>query len=210
MTDFFGYKRENPGQYLMSSDYAAIYLANSKARTTAADRLSLVQSTAVSYQHRVEPRFEAGSSEMYWLTGQAIGEISIGRLVGEAGFLAGFKNTLGVNASTTSTSNGVIGTLEFKAGYVDGNQDVHTFSGGVMRSAAWSTSAGSLEISEAISVSVACLQSKNMGSAFTNLLAGTAGTAVGDMLTGNQNRITADVLSQAQAGVGGVVNSLVG
>ena len=213
MTDFFGYERKNPGQYLLSSDYAAIYMANSKSHTTAADKLTLVQSTAVSYQHRVEPRFEAGSSEMYWLTGQALGEISIGRLVGERGFLDGFRTTAGINPTQTNYHHGVIGSVEFKAGHVDGMQDVLTFGGGVLRSAAWQTSAGSLEISEAVTISVASLQSKNMANQFASLLGsligGVLGTAVTDMMSGNSSRIGSDVTDSAVGTTGLAARNLI-
>jgi hypothetical protein len=80
-TDFFGYKRQiKPNGQLISSEFATLSLEGS--------RLSLVQSVQASYGQRAEPKFEAGSASLYWVTGQPMGTINIGRLVGKGGLKA--------------------------------------------------------------------------------------------------------------------------
>ncbi len=158
--DFFGYQRSKVGTYIMSSDYASIYFANTAGGTgTPSNRAGLVQSSSVSYQHRVEPKFEAGSHELYWLTGQSMGAIALGRLVSERGFMDGIQSGGAANALT----KGIIGTVEFKAGQVNLRQDVVTMSGCVLQGVNFNTSVGGLEITESLTIQVALMQKKNTG-----------------------------------------------
>jgi len=76
--DFFGYKRNINAKEILSSDFALIGVKGS-------DTMGLVQGAQMSYQQRVEPRFEAGSSDLYWVNGQPSGQMRIDRLVGKSG-----------------------------------------------------------------------------------------------------------------------------
>lgn len=176
MNDFFGYTRHNPGQFVYSSDYSSVYFANTRGgATNESNRAGLVQSAAVSYQHRVEPRFEAGSSELYWCTGQSSGAVQMGRLVGDRGFLEGIRAG---RAGRGMREKGVLGTVEFKAGTVNVDQDVLTLGGCVLQGVAFSTSVGALEISEALTVQVAVMEKKNLGMT-AGLLQGVLGSIFG-------------------------------
>lgn len=159
--DFFGYTRHNAGKYLPTSDYSALYFANTAGGTgTPSKRAGLVQSTAVSYQHRVEPRFEIGSSDIYWVTGQAMGAVTMNRVVGERGFFDGVQ----VGGAGASLEKGVIGTVEFKAGGQVGlKQDVITMTGCVLQGFGINSSVGGLEVSEGITVNVGMMQKKALG-----------------------------------------------
>src|ERR1700761_7118098 len=91
--DLFAYTRNNVGSYLFSSDYSSIYFENSAGAglTTPAQRAGLIQNATCAYQHNVQPRFEAGSHNLYWVTGQSMGTLQLGRLIGDAGILAGIN-----------------------------------------------------------------------------------------------------------------------
>jgi len=79
-TDLFGYKRDVKAKELLSTDYAVLSIGD--------ERSKLVQSAQIQYNHRVEPRYEAGSSSLYWVNGQPIGQVNISRIIGSRGWLA--------------------------------------------------------------------------------------------------------------------------
>lgn len=54
--------------------------------------INLVQQFSVNYSHSVNAKFESGSGNLYWQTGQPQGVVNFGRLVGMDGFMAQFKN----------------------------------------------------------------------------------------------------------------------
>lgn len=83
--DFFGYSRRitEPGAAL-PSEFATIAFGDDAAHVL------LLQQFRLAYKHQVEPRYEIGSADLYWVTGQPMGEVSIGRAVGQEGFLAKF------------------------------------------------------------------------------------------------------------------------
>ncbi len=141
----------------MSSDYAAVFLSNTPGgRGSTAERLGLVQNAQLSYQHNVQPRFEVGSHELYFLTGQSIGAIGMGRLVGERGILEGISFGNAGNA----LRKGVMGAVEFKfgrLGLVDAQvrQDVVTLSGVVLQQIALNFGVGSFDVSESLSAQAA-------------------------------------------------------
>lgn len=158
--DFYGYERANAGQYLLSSDYAAIYFANTAGgASVSASRAGLVQSAGVSYQHAVQPRFEAGSHELYWLTGQAQGAVQIGRLISDKGILDGVRHGRGTN----DIRKGVLGGVEFKIGRlglqgISIKQEVLILSGCVLQQYSVSFSVGGLEVAEGMSIQCAMLK----------------------------------------------------
>lgn len=83
-TDMFGYSRRvhAPGEVL-SSEYATLAMEGG-------DNLTLLQSCQAGYTQQVQPVFEAGSSDLFWVAGQASGTCTIGRAVGKEGFLTKF------------------------------------------------------------------------------------------------------------------------
>jgi hypothetical protein len=87
--NILGYHREKTqdNMRLISSDYATLKMSDGAASPTG--EINLVQNARVSFQHNVTPRFEAGSAELYWLTGQSQGTVTIGRAVSRGGFFSG-------------------------------------------------------------------------------------------------------------------------
>ncbi len=158
--DFFGYERMNVGQYIYSSDYAALYFANTVGGSAvSAQKAGLVQSAAVSYQHNVQPRFEAGSHELYWLTGQSLGSVQVGRLVGQRGILEGVKSGNAPN----NIRKGVLGGVEFKIGRlglqgISVIQEVLILSGCVLSAYGISFNVGGLEVQESMTIQTALMK----------------------------------------------------
>ena len=158
--DFFGYERANAGQYIYSSDYASLFFANTPGGpATPAGRASMIQSCALSYQHNVIPKFEGGSHELYWLTGQSLGTLQVGRLVGDKGILEGIRSGNAAN----DIRKGILGGVEFKVGRtnlqgVAVKQEVIILSGCVL--AAWGISfnVGGLEVQEAMTIQTALVK----------------------------------------------------
>lgn len=158
--DFFGYERAQAGSYIYSSDYAAVFFANSPGGVAASARKAgLVQSAAVSYQHNVQPRFEGGSSELYWLTGQSMGTLQLGRLIGDRGILDGINH----GAARDDIRKGVLGGVEFKVGRlglkgVSVRQEVLVLSGCVLGAYGISFNVGGLEVQEALTIHTALVK----------------------------------------------------
>lgn len=168
-TDFFGFQRSKVGTYLYSSDYAAVYFGSQIASTTGAQvssgtgvKAGLVQSCSVAYQQTVQPRFEGGSSELYWVTGQALGTVQVGRLIGQNGLLNG------INTNTNALQNGLLGSIEFKVGRTAGvpvvavaaRQDVLVLKGCVLESYGAQFSVGSLDCAESVLIRCALVKRK--------------------------------------------------
>jgi len=83
--DIFNYKRSTQAKEILSADFATISFTDEKAK--------LVSSVQGGYSHTVQPRYEAGSSALYFVNGQPIGNLTIGRLVGSKGWFNYFRNT---------------------------------------------------------------------------------------------------------------------
>lgn len=83
--DFFGYNRKvtAPGTAL-PAEFATLTLGDDAAA------ILLLQQAQISYAHQVQPFFEIGSADLYWVTGQPSGTAQIGRVVGQEGFLQKF------------------------------------------------------------------------------------------------------------------------
>jgi hypothetical protein len=203
--DFYGYERDHAGTYLYSSDVAAIYFDNNGIDTP--QRAGLVQNVAASYQHAVLPRFEAGSSELYWVTGQAKGDVSVGRLVAFNGLLDGIQPGDG----STNLMNGILGGINIKIGKLAGSlravslpQSQLVLAGCVLQGYSCSFSAGALEVSEQLGIQVAFMKkvvgggTPAYGGAPTTTGSAAAGTGLGGAL--------ADAASVA-TGAAGVLNA---
>jgi hypothetical protein len=168
-TDFFGYTRAKAGQYLYSSDYAAVYFGSQVASTTGAQissgtgvKAGLTQGVSVAYQQTVQPRFEGGSSELFWVAGQSLGTIQVGRLIGQNGILDG------INVNTNALQNGLLGSIDFKVGRMSGvpivsvsaKQDVLVLKGCVFESYGAQFSTGGLDVSESMLIRAALIKRK--------------------------------------------------
>jgi hypothetical protein len=158
--DFYGYSRERVGQTIYSSDYASLYFANTAGGAKAsASKAALVQSAALAYNQQVIPRFEGGSHELFWLTGQSRGTLQVGRLVGDKGILDGIRYGSAVN----DVRKGVLGGVEFKIGRlgmqgVTVKQEVLILSGCMLSGWGVSFNTGGLDVSESMSVEVALVK----------------------------------------------------
>jgi hypothetical protein len=170
-TDFFGYQRSKTGRYLYSSDYAAVYFGSQIPSSTGAQvssgtgvKAGLVQSCSVAYQQTVQPRFEGGSSELYWVAGQSLGTIQVGRLIGQNGLLNG------INENTNAMQNGLLGSIEFKVGRTAGvpvvavsaRQDVLVLKGCVFESYGVAFSVGGLDVQESMLIRAALVKRKQL------------------------------------------------
>lgn len=165
-TDLFGYTKPTAGSYIFSSDYAALYFENSNGAVAAtpAQRAGLVQNSTVAYQQNIQPRFEGGSSALYWLAGQSIGTIQAGRLIGDAGILDGVT----VGGGGNDLRNGIIGGIDFKIGrkgahlnvnpLITTTQSILVLRGCVMSGYGASFSTGGLEVQEAMTIQCALIK----------------------------------------------------
>ena len=124
-----------------------------------ASRAGLVQNAAVSYQHNVQPRFEAGSHELYWLTGQSMGVVQVGRLISDKGILDGVRH----GRASNDIRKGILGGVEFKIGRlglqgISVKQEVLILSGCVLSAYGVSFNVGGLEVQEAMTIQTALLK----------------------------------------------------
>lgn len=147
-TDILGYTRDvKPNGQLYSSEFATISIGG---------RMSLVQSVQGSYGHTVQPRFETGSPTLYWLTGQPMGQVQIGRLVGKGGFFATFNQLENSCAELLSLTVGLDGNGGCTA--VQGAAGGLFLDGGVVANMSFGFSAGALEVQEGASIQVASMR----------------------------------------------------
>lgn len=201
--DFYGYSRQHPGKYLYSSDVAAIYFDNNCTGTV--QTAGLVQNVTANYQHSVLPRFEAGSSELYWVTGQAQGSVGMGRLISSAGLLQGVNP----GASGSSIENGILGDVQIKIGKQDNNlrsvnlsQNLLIMRGCVLSDYSCSFTTGALEVSESIAIKVALMKRDRVG--------GDASQGGGSARGGMGDGVNSGVGSGGGMGHNGQGNSLQG
>lgn len=143
MSNIFDYKRAGSTERIISSDYAALSFAG---------ELKLVQSAQLNYGHQVIPRFEAGSSELYWVTGQAQGRITIQRAVSQGGMFGG--------VDAEKAANGALIEFGMEVKKLDGGVSVTgatniNFTGGVVVNLTASVQTGSLDVSEGVEVAFA-------------------------------------------------------
>ena len=135
--EYFGYNRDTKTTTIPSADNMVIKLDGNE--------IGLAQSFQGQYQHRVEPRFELGSSTLYWVNGQPQGEVSVQRLVSSGqGLLSAFRSggdacgklrSLVIEGNSGSCPNLKLeGSLNFR--------------NGVLSSVQVSGQAGGLDISE--------------------------------------------------------------
>lgn len=160
-TNVLGYDRSDTTARLISSDYAAISFGTSE--------VGLVQSAQLNYGHQVIPRFEAGSSNLYWVTGQAQGRITVQRAVSSKGLFGSID--VGEAAKGTLAKFSLkIEDAGFTAGgniaNVSGDTNIN-FSGGVIVNITASVQTGNLDVSEGVEIAFAEM---DMGGAGGNVV----------------------------------------
>jgi len=144
MSDFLGYERKvRPNGTIATSELATLKVGG--------QRITLVQNVSASYQQQVNARFEAGSPTLYWVLGQPSGQISIGRLVGNGGFLDEFRN-IGDNCGELTDVN--IGLDGDGCAVVDTGSKV-TFRDAVPQQVTVGFDVGGLEVSEQLTLRAA-------------------------------------------------------
>jgi len=144
MSDYFGYTRDTQASQIISADNAIIDIGNGA--------LGLVQNFSGSYQHQVEPRFEMGSSTLFWVNGKPSGQFQVSRLVGRDGILAGFRSSGGSDACGGIRQLNV--SLDGGSCGVQGGSGV-SFSGAKLQSVSVQGQAGGFEIAESANFLVA-------------------------------------------------------
>jgi len=174
--DFYGYERDHAGTYLYSSDVAAIYFGNNGVGTP--QRAGLVQNVQASYQQSVLPRFEAGSSELYWVAGQSQGSVGVGRLVSFGGLLDGIAPGDG----STDLRNGILGSIFIKIGKLAGQlrqvqipQSQLIMKGCVLQGYSTTFTTGALEVAESMAIQVALMKKATSGGGGANVGSGLGG-----------------------------------
>tara|TARA_B100002019_G_scaffold268621_1_gene260742 strand:+ start:516 stop:971 length:456 start_codon:yes stop_codon:yes gene_type:complete len=146
MANIFSYERKQDTERLISSDYAAISFGGGE------QHLALVQSAQLNYGHQVIPRFEAGTSELYWVTGQAQGRVTIQRAVSQGGMFG--------NVDADKAAKGELIKFSMEVKDLDGGVTVTgtkniSFTGGVVVNLTASIQTGSLDVSEGVEVAFA-------------------------------------------------------
>ena len=142
--EFFGYERSADNKTVLSTDFAIISIAGS-------GRMGLVQEAQAQYEHRVEPRFEAGSSDLFWLNGQPQGQITFSRVIGTDGIFADIKEN-GCAELQTLTIN----TSGNSCGISTGGNGV-TFDGAMLQSVTLTFNVQQLDIRDNIVYKVATM-----------------------------------------------------
>jgi len=147
MANILGYKRDDNTKRLISSDYAALKFGTGGS-------IKLVQNAQLTYGHQVTPRFEAGSSQLYWVTGQAQGRITLGRAVSSGGFFSGLDPQKASGGSLVSFNLSIGGfDAANKGGQITvGSNTTLNFEGGVIANLTATVTTGSLDVSEGVEI----------------------------------------------------------
>lgn len=137
MSDIFGINRDVVSGAIATSEMLVLSMPGG---------VNLLSSVSGSYTLRVEPRFELGTTNLYWVKGHAQGHMEVGRMLGDGGFaLAGAAGDCGEIGSVT---------LGLGAGacYQAGGGGGLTISEAVMQTYSWQGQAGNLEINEGATI----------------------------------------------------------
>lgn len=147
--DILGYSRDiRPNGQIFSSEFATISMGG---------RMALVQGVQASYGQTVTPKFEVGSPTLYWLTGQPMGQVQIGRLVGRGGFFDSFGTVEDSCGSLIGLKIGLDGTGGCTAAQGGGGSGL-SFDGGVVANLTASFNAGDLQVQEGATIQVASMR----------------------------------------------------
>lgn len=84
MIDFFGHEKTvKANDQIITAEFAALSVGG---------RVSLVQSVQMNYSRDITPIFEAGSSVIYFLSGNSQGQLNLSAAVGKSGFFKNFRD----------------------------------------------------------------------------------------------------------------------
>lgn len=175
MQDVIGYNVQAKTKEIVTSEYAVL--------DGGFGATNLVQQCNIQYGHRVEPKYEAGTSTVYYVNGQPSGQMSVSRLVGRGGFLdyhlMGQDNSVGVRTfhlSVNTSKVQVVGT------------DSLTLGGVMFQTAAISYGMGGMEVTENANYIISSLgRSGGGGSFLSNLVQNAANAAVGSAISDAQS-----------------------
>lgn len=142
MRTIFGTNREvRSSGRLASSEYAIV---------TVGGRSELGQSIQGSYQRQIQTLHELGSPGVLWVPGFESGNLSFQRLVGAAGFFAGWEGSTCGEINPVSIELGGGGCVAIGGGGL-------RFSDAMVESVNFSMAAGTVQISEGISMRVGAM-----------------------------------------------------
>ena len=143
MADFFGHNRIiKSADQLASSEYAQI---------SAGGRVDLGQNITANYNQQIRPLYEIGAPSVFFVTGHAQGQVSIGRLVGTEGFFSNWKGTQCGKIEPVSISSAGGGPC------VGGGGGSINFEGGIIESVSLQITAGQIEMTEGVVIRVASM-----------------------------------------------------
>lgn len=153
--DIYSYKREASSARadggLASAEFAVLDLAGSEVR--------LVQQFSANYTHAVNAKFESGSANLYWQTGQPQGTVNFSRLVGMNGFMEGFEKSLDGSCGSLTTLNvGMDGESACTVGAAPTGS--LNFGGAIPTAYNLTWTAGALDITEGLQIRVSSLSKK--------------------------------------------------
>lgn len=141
--DIFGYKKDVKSKEILSADFATISFADEKAK--------LIQSVDGSYSHQVVPKFEAGSSALYWVSGQPMGSLQLSRVVGSKGWFQSFADT---NISCAVLKPITVRLDGDNLCQAEVSNKTLKLEDAILETLKFSYSAGSLDITEAVTMKV--------------------------------------------------------
>jgi len=137
MADIFGYNRTIQEDSIVSSDFAKI---------TVGTNMGLIQQFNATYQRRIEPRFEVGSSDLYWVHGQPQGQIQVQKLVGTDGILGG------INLTRCGKINSISINIKPGSACAPGGSGGISFDGAMIQSVNFTAQASNLDISTGLTI----------------------------------------------------------
>ena len=148
MANILGYTRTKDTKRLISSDFAAISLDSGSGE------LGLVQQASAQYGHQVIPRFEAGSSNLFWVTGQAQGTLTLGRAVSQDGFFGSLKPQDAAGGTLVKVHINMKDANLQNQVRTGAGSSIH-FAGGIIAALSSNISAASLDVSESVTINCA-------------------------------------------------------
>jgi hypothetical protein len=154
MNDYFGYNRQvhKSGQ-VISSQSALISFGDDSDKT-----VTLAQNVTVNYAHRVEPVYELGSDDVFYVTGQPSGTMAISRSVGAEGLLQSFGSSSQCNLNTINIDlNEEVGCVDLE---LDKGRGIK-IGNAIAVNVGLNFGAGGLQISENTSFVIGSLEVKD-------------------------------------------------
>lgn len=137
MSDIFGINRRVISGAIATSEMLVLSMPGGT---------NLLSSVSGQYTLRVEPRFELGTTHLYWVKGHAQGQMEVGRMLGDGGFAL----------ARAAGGCGQIGTITLGLGsgacYAAGGGGGLSISEAVLQTYSWQGQAGNLEVNEGATI----------------------------------------------------------